>query len=166
MVRHVGVCGDGYATTSSNECSNCTNEEGYLYIIFMLSSVLVASLLFWFIWRGVKDEESLSKGAPDSPHSSKQQQQQQSSPDKESLKAKALSDMKYEDEREKIEDDVESEQAHRARIMSLKPIRYISKINVAEVTKKIDLQAVTTNSITTFKLILSFYQIMTQVVSK
>ena len=43
--------------------------------------------------------------------------------------------------------------------------RAISKLNLTEVKKRLNLQAFTTNSITTFKLVLSFYQIMTQVVS-
>jgi hypothetical protein len=122
---------------SSNECYNCSEEAEYLWVIFLISSILITGALFAFIWLGVRDEEKSTLAEP--PDTTKQPSSSDTC----------------------TEEDI----AVNGRIMSLKPIRYISRINVTEVKKKIDLQAFTTNSITSFKLILSFYQIMTQVVS-
>ncbi len=132
----VGVCGDGYASTSSNECFNCVDESGYLWIIFVIGSLFIMLVLFWFLWRSVKDMEKTPVC-------------RESSPVRPSTKGEQASD---------VEDN--------GLMKAFSPIRYISsRISVEEVAKKIDLQAFTTNSITSFKLILSFYQIMTQVVS-
>jgi hypothetical protein len=67
---------------------------------------------------------------------------------------------------ENEETNNDENETQNSRFLSLRPLRYISTINVTDVKKKIDIQAVTTNSITSFKLLLSFYQIMTQVVSQ
>ena len=148
-----GVCAEGYAATSNNECEDCTGRESYYYVIFIFFCSTFALCIFVFLWFSVKDtvdpavkvdsEKSISTDS--CPIASSQ-----------STCDEMINDTSR---------STTSGTGKTASIYTLKPIRYIAKLNVAEMANKIDLQTFTTNSITTFKLLLSFYLIMTQVVS-
>mmetsp|Transcript_8290 Transcript_8290/g.14047 ORF Transcript_8290/g.14047 Transcript_8290/m.14047 type:complete len:880 (-) Transcript_8290:196-2835(-) len=133
-----GVCAQGYAVSRNNECYDCTDEADYYYVIFVTTCSLFVCGIIVFLWCGIKDNSD--KGSLDDKCDEKERSHDSSSG--RTTSGNAPSPSIYS-------------------LQSLKPIRYISNLKVAE---KIDLQAFTTNSITTFKLLLSFYLIMTQVV--